>query len=432
MKKITNRALSVLLLAAMVIVGMALYLVRYVDQGEDWALYFSRLNAGANGEILDRNGVMLASFSANENLYAPDQQTRVANYHVTGDYWGRTGTGVLSAFWYNMRSFNHITGTTKAKTGTLELNIDSQLNNAAYRALEGRNGAILMCNYRTGELLTMVSAPSIDPADPDAKPADGAFLNRCISSVFVPGSVFKLVTAAAAIDNLSNIHSRSFYCEGSIEYAGVEVTCPFEHYTQTFEQALANSCNVAFSQIAVNLGQDTMVKYVRDLGFLDSHELDGIPTAAGTYPLEFVGDPEVGWSGIGQSTDMICPYSMLRYVAAIANDGVLCEPRLVKSDKAPETVRLLKAETAKELQEMMSYNVTYNYANSLSFHGLPVCAKTGTAEVGDGTTHAWFVGFLHDESHPYAFVVMLERGGGGMSQAAPAAIRLLQAATRDY
>ena len=66
MKKITNRALSVLLLAAMVIVGMALYLVRYVDQGEDWALYFSRLNAGANGEILDRNGVMLASFSANE------------------------------------------------------------------------------------------------------------------------------------------------------------------------------------------------------------------------------------------------------------------------------------------------------------------------------------------------------------------------------
>ena len=72
MKKITRRAVSVLLLAALVIVGLTVYVLRYIDHGADWALYFNRLNSGSSGELLDRNGVVLASFSANENLYASD------------------------------------------------------------------------------------------------------------------------------------------------------------------------------------------------------------------------------------------------------------------------------------------------------------------------------------------------------------------------
>ena len=108
MKKITNRAVSVLLIAALVIVGILTYVIRYVDEGEDWALYFSRLNTEGTGQILDRNGLVLASFNPTENLFAEDRATRIANYHVTGDDWGRSGTGVLSAFWQNMRSFSHI------------------------------------------------------------------------------------------------------------------------------------------------------------------------------------------------------------------------------------------------------------------------------------------------------------------------------------
>ena len=132
---------------------------------------------------------------------------------------------------------------------------------------------------------------------------------------------------------------RSFYCEGAAEIAGIEIKCTGAHYTQTFEQALANSCNVAFAQIAIQVGQDTLVRYVRDYGFLDGHSLDGIPTAAGSFPLEFVGDPELGWAGIGQSTDLVCPYSLLRYVSAIANDGVLCEPKLIRDGEEPKRSR---------------------------------------------------------------------------------------------
>lgn len=235
------------------------------------------------------------------------------------------------------------------------------------------------------------------------------------------------MTAAAAIENIPDIYERSFYCEGTYTIAGVDINCSGTHYTQTFEQALANSCNCAFAQIAVMLGQDTLLKYVKDFGFLSAHSLDGIPTAAGTFPTEFVGDPELAWAGIGQSTDTVCPYTMLRYVSAIANNGVLCEPKLIADGKVAVKSRLIEAGTAGKLQEMMSYNVSASYGND-RFPGLKLCAKSGTAELGDGTSHAWFTGFLQDEAHPYAFVVIIERGGGGLTNAGAVANTLLQAA----
>ena len=177
------------------------------------------------------------------------------------------------------------------------------------------------------------------------------------------------------------------------------------------------------------VGQTEMINHVRAYGFLDPHDLDGIPTAAGTYPLDFVGDPETGWSGIGQSTDLICPFSMLRYVAAIANDGVLVEPTMVRDDEPPRETLLVNPDTAKTMQRLMRNNVVTVYGDN-RFPGLTVCGKTGTAEVGDGTSHAWFTGFLQDEEHPYAFIVFVENGGGGLSVATPIANTVLQTAVR--
>ena len=134
---------------------------------------------------------------------------------------------------------------------------------------------------------------------------------------------------------------------------------------------------------------------------------------------------EFAWSGIGQYTDLVSPYAMLRLVSSIANGGTLAEPSLLPEGNG-ET-RLLSRSTADALAEMMDYTVTYAYGDWL-FPGLNVCAKTGTAELGDGTSHAWFVGFLDDPDHPYAFVVMIEQGGGGLSQAGTLANTLLQKA----
>ena len=429
MRKITNRAFSVLIIAALVMVGMLVYLTRYIDSGEAWAMYFTNANSKSTGEIVDRNGTSLAFFSSEDQLFASDELTRIANYHVTGDYVGRAGSGILSAFWSDLHGFSLFSGTTQAESSLLKLNIDSRLNNIAYQALgEENSGAVLICNYRTGELLCMVSAPSVDPMNPDEDSRDGVYINRCLSAAFTPGSVFKLITAAAAIENIPDIYQRSFTCYGSTVIGGVQINCSGTHYDQTFEQALSNSCNCAFAQIGVTLGQDAMIKYVRDYGFLDSHSLDGITTAAGSYPLEFVGDPELAWSGIGQSTDLVCPYSLLRYVCAIANDGILCEPRLINSTKPPVEYRLINADTAEKLKQMMNYNVVTHYNGETNFPGLALCAKTGTAELGDGDSHAWFTGFLLDDAHPYAFVTLVERGGGGLSVAGSISNTILQQA----
>ena len=132
MKKITRRAFSVLLLAAMIIFGMTVYVLQYVDNSRDWALYFSRANSGSGGEIIDRSGTVLASFDATTSVFADDAATRIACYHVTGDYWNRSGTGALGTFWEDMQDYSIITGTTKNERKTLRLNV-SQRNKTAIR-----------------------------------------------------------------------------------------------------------------------------------------------------------------------------------------------------------------------------------------------------------------------------------------------------------
>ncbi len=433
MKKITTRAFSVLLIAALVMFGMGVYLARYIEHGSEWALYFSRANSGSSGALLDRNGVTLAYFDALQSSFSSDEETRMANYHVTGDYWGRTGTGILSRYWQDLQEFSLITGTTKGESSTLKLNIDSQLDRKIYRVLMGNGpdtrGCMMVCNYRTGELLGMVSVPSVDPLYAQSEVRDGAYINRCLSATYTPGSIFKLVTAAAAIENIPDIDSRSFYCEKEHDIAGVTITCSGTHYTQDFRQALSNSCNVAFSQIAVSLGQDTMIEYVTGYGLNKSHELNGISCYAGSYPTEFIGDPELGWSGIGQSTVMVCPYAMLRFVCAIANGGIIVEPQIISGGEA-SSGRLITRSTAEKLSDMMAFNVRDHYGQE-NFPDLDICAKTGTAELGDGTSHAWFVGFLRDEAHPYAFVTLVEQGGYGLTVAGSVTNQVMQWAVKN-
>lgn len=430
MRKMTNRAFSLLLIAALVIAGMGWYILEYINKGSDWAMYFSRMNSGSSGVLTDRNGQMLARFDNEAELFSSDEQTRIANYHVTGDYWGRTGAGVLSRYWSGMQGFSLLTGTTKGEDSILRLSIDSRLNRVIHDQLysyarEDTKALMMVADYSKGEILGLVSLPSADPLGDQSLLPDGAYLNRCLSASFTPGSIFKLITAAAAIEQIEDIDRLSFDCGGEYEIAGVPIKCTGVHGEQSFEQALSNSCNCAFAQIAVKLGQDCMVDYVSRYGFLSSHEVNGISTAKGSYPTEFVGDPELAWSAIGQSTDMICPYSMLRFLCAIGNGGTVIEPSLALDGEHQET-QLMPRETADKLKGMMNYTAIDHYKAEEKFPGLALCAKTGTAELGNGYSHAWFVGLLADEEHPYAFVTMVERGGYGLATAGPITNTVLQ------
>lgn len=423
MKKVKRRATAALLIAALLVVGLAVYLVRLADDGGAWASYFSGGTPG--GTILDRNGVVLYSSDEDGYSFAEDWSTRVSCYHLLGDPNGNVRTGALRQFRDRLAGYSFLEGATSGKT--ISLSVDSTLNVTAYSALAGRSGAVMLMDYTTGEVLCMVSSPGDDPENPSSEPADGTYLNKCLSSSFTPGSVFKLVTLAAAIDNIPDLFERSLWCEGEMIADGALLTCTGNHGSQTIEQALANSCNCAFGTLALELGPELMAEYAEKLGMTASLQLDGMDVLPGSFTKGEAGSVGLAWSGVGQYEDLVCPYAMLRYVSAIANGGSVYEPTLLGHGSLDRETDLLSAETAQRIAEMMNYNVQNAYG-SWVFPGLDVSAKTGTAEVGDGTSHAWMTGFLNDPAHPYAFVVILEHAGGGLANAGPVANTVLQAA----
>lgn len=435
MKKIKNRAYSALLLAILVVVGLGVYVVRLVNDGSEWvsfranqSLYDSGVLSA--GSVYDRNNVMLASADETGRIYSADATVRTACLHAVGDFSGNIGTGAVTVFSDKLVGYDLLTGLTNKSNGELQLTIDSDVSATAYSALNGRKGAVFVYDYTNGEIICSVSSLSYDPMNVpnlNNNPAyDGVYLNRCISSTYTPGSVFKIITLSAAVENISDLYTRSFWCSGSVDVAGVNIKCSGIHGTQTIEQAFANSCNCAFAQISLELGADTLEKYCDKFGILDNLEFDGIRTAAGRFDKDVSGSPGLAWSGIGQFNDLVSPYSIARLSGAIAGGGKTAEPHILIESKS-STTQLLSAQTAKAVGDMMSYAVINSYGTG-TFPNLPICAKSGTAEVGDGTSHAWFTGYLTDSAHPYAFAVIVENSGGGLSVAGAVANTVLQKA----
>ena len=435
MKQVKRRSYAALLLALALLAGLGLFVFRFVTQGSRWVSFSANQNLYRGGRLLsgtvtDRGGLTLASVRDGERKYAEEALLRTACLHAVGDPEGNIGTGALTAFADSLGGYSLLSGT-DAAGGTLALSIDAQLCATAYEALAGggHRGAVLLADYTTGEILCMTSSPSYDPEtgfDAGDGWYDGVWLNRALSVAYTPGSVFKLVTMAAALENLPDLDARTFTCNGSMTADGSVITCTGIHGQQTVEEALANSCNVAFAELSLELGGETLRRYAERFGLTGQLTLSGIYTAAGRFEAGAAGSPALAWSGIGQSTDLVCPAALLRYVCAIASGGTAVGPVLRRGEHGAEE-RLLPEETAQRLREMLRYNVTRAYGAG-SFPGLPLGAKTGTAEVGDGTSHAWFTGFLDDPAHPYAFVVVVEHGGGGLRVAGPIANAVLQKA----
>ena len=433
MKKVKNRAYSALILAFLLIAGMLLYVYRYASDGENWATFTANSQVVTSegklisGTVTDRNGLLLARAENSSQSYSSSELIRIATLHAVGDFPGNIGTGALTAFSDALSGYNPVTGIT-GEGGTVRLSIDADINAVAYEAMAGRPGAVIVSNYETGEIICMVSTPSYDPTvgiDPNDPAYAGAYLNRCISSAFTPGSVFKLVTVAAALEQLDDIWTRRFVCEGKSYVDGAEINCTGVHGEQTIEQALANSCNCAFAELSLALGGETLAAYAEAFGFTSSHSLSGIDTKKGNFEAFPNGSAGLAWSGIGQATDLVCPYSMLRFTSAIANGSTAIEGSLIYGETGKMST-LLRPDTAEKLSEMMSYNVHTAYGTWL-FPGLEMHAKSGTAEVGDGSSHSWFTGFITNEGCPYAFTVIIEGAGSGLRGAGSVANTVLQA-----
>ena len=457
MKKIEKRTVICLALTLFLLLGLALFLVRFLLDGGDWAsfaanrhLYNSQGQLSV-GRVLDRDGDVLSwvDESGNRQYYA-NQTVRMATLHAVGDPNGAIGTSALVAFADQLSGYNLLTGADNpfGQGNDLYLTLDARLNYEAYQALNGHAGTVAVYNYETGEILCMVSAPSYDPLNvpEDITTNDryeGAYLNRFLSSTFTPGSVYKTVTLAAALEEIPDLTERTWTCTGSVQIGDETIICSGTHGEQDIAAAFANSCNVAFAQIAQELGADTLEKYTEQAGLTDSYSISGLPTAKGSFDFGGITDGQLGWAGVGQYHDQVNPAALMIYMGAIANGGKAAEPYLILRTESAlglpslphfttRTGTLISADTAAALADLMANNVTQSYGAS-RFPNMDICAKSGTAEVGEGQTpHAWFAGFLRGEETPYAFVVLVENGGGGSSVAGGVAAKVLDVIVNGY
>lgn len=456
MNKATKRGYSLYFLIFAFLAGVGILIYSFIIHGQTWAtnrankhIYNSGQIAAA-GTIYDRNGELLAKTVDSVRKFSEDQTVRKATLHVVGDSAGFISTGIHSVYKSQLTGYSLIDGVYKLKEygmgNDIKLTIDAQACKAAYKALGSYKGTIGVLNYKSGEILCMVSTPTYDPENtPDdidnEEKYEGVYLNRFISGVYTPGSTFKIITAASAIENIPDIFSRVFNCEGKHKTPYGEIKCRSVHGKVNFEEALNESCNSAFAQIAIELGTERLTQTASFLGFNSAFKLGSIVVAKSTFNVEKANDCDLGWAGIGQYTTLVNPFHMMLILGAVANGGECPEPYIVDSIVSPAGIERSGSEdktglkmdgtTALRLKTMLRSNVKNSYGDS-RFSGLEMCGKTGTAEVEGDKPHSWFAGFSSREDLPLAVIAVVENAGSGSGAAITAANRVMQQLAKTF
>ena len=447
MNRIATRALALLILVLALAAGTVFFLCEYVADSKEWVMFSGSPHVYTNGKVstgtlADRNGEILVDLTDGRSYHA-DQAVRKAMLHWVGDRQGNIRLPSIDYYADAMLGYDFINGVYAygETTGTIKLTLSAKLQAAALEAMGDHVGTVAVYNYKTGEILCAVTTPNFDPdhvpdiaGDTTGRYA-GVYVNRFLQSKYIPGSIFKIVTLAAALESIPDIEQRTFTCEGKYVIQKGDITCISAHGKQTLKECFSNSCNCAFAQIVELMGRETLQRYVELFGVTDALSFDGITTAAGNFDLNGATGEQVAWSGIGQHKDQINPCAYLAFVGAIANGGTGVAPYVVSEvsvgnttnyeAETSSTQRIVSGDTAQTIIEYMQNNVQVKYGAE-HFPGMTVCAKSGTGEVGGGKKpNAMFTGFLTDDKYPLAFIVTIEEGGFGTQTCLPVIAKVL-------
>ncbi|WP_416970273.1 peptidoglycan D,D-transpeptidase FtsI family protein [Streptomyces sp. 4F14] len=350
--------------------------------------------------------------------------------------------------------------------GSVVTTLNAAAQKAAYDGLGNKKGAVAAIDPTTGKILALVSTPSYDPskfagntdADTEAwvavqkkNDADDPMLNRALRETYPPGSTFKVLTAAAALENnvVSGIDEKTDTPD-PYQLPQTKTDLTNEHgecENATLEYALEVSCNTVFAKMSDNVGNKKMIEQATKFGF-NENKLDvPVRAAESVYPED--NRPQNALDGIGQGSTRATPLQMAMVAAAIANDGKLMSPYMVDSLKSPNLDTLettepkvlsqaVSSSTAQKVQQMMETVVKTGTGKNAQISGVTVGGKTGTAQHGLNNSekpYAWFISYakLSDGSSPVAVAVVVEDGsavredisGGGL--AAPVAKAVMQA-----
>ena len=411
------------------------------------------------GDIMDRNHVLLAHTNEDgERVYQADEASRMAVVHVIGDQQNNVSNAVESFqtnYLYGFQSsFSDLLGSLisgKQRRGdTVTLTIDSRLCTAIANSFASnpnsacKRGAAVVMNYKTGEVLGEVSLPGYDPmnlTDEVKASAASPFWNRATQAVYPPGSTFKTVTTASALENITGIEDIDFDClTGDLDF-GEHTISDYQsehHGTIKLRQAFIESCNKMYATIALNLGNAKLLQTAQAFGFNDNFLFRDLVVENSSFPAVADSDYALAASGFGQSAVAATPMHMCMIAAAVANNGVMMEPRLLQGVTGPaggtratfqsKVYRTaMTPETAATLQSYMRAVVTSGTGRRAAVNGMTICGKTGTADSnlgGEPVTYGWFIGYCADAETPYALAVLVEHidpNTSGGTTAAPIA-----------
>ena len=439
--------------------------------------------AAPRGAILASDGTVMAmsdpiddSFQyqrkyTNGNVYAPVTGyysiTSPADRGIEASR-DRLLSGQSDSLWMD-RAKSLFTGT-QNKGASIETSINPRMQETAYRMLGGMSGSVVAIEPSTGRILAMVSTPSYDPGaltghdSSDASrayqelagSADNPMLNRATSQLYPPGSTFKVVVAAAALES-------GQYSPDSEIPAGASYTLPGTAYDMTnataagdgvngkisMQDALAYSSNTAFSQLGVSLGGKAIADQAKKFGYGSTITLDGTNSSgspmravASRFPAEQTPD-KIALASIGQGDTLATPLQDAMIAAAVANGGKLMQPTLVDrvrssdlsviSETTPSVYsQTFSADTSQALTEMMEGVTTKSYPD-LQIPGMQVAAKSGTAQIGAGNTSndGWMIGFAPADKPKVAVAVVVHGiSSYGMEIAGPIMKSVMQEAAK--
>lgn len=330
----------------------------------------------------------------------------------------------------------------------LELTLDAELQLLAVRRLDGKQGAVVVLDARDGALRVLVSTPAFDPNRITAAlfrsgHSGTPLLNRATQGLYPPGSSFKILTAALALDEGFR-GTRHCPADGYATSSGYRKIRDHEYYAARragrvwkghgkldLATALAKSSNVFFAKIGVEYDHDAFARNLERFYF--DRTLGLYRSPYGSWAMRTGRIPEIARSdkyglaqaSIGQGKILVTPAYMALIAAAVANQGLAMGPRLVAADPPVRLARFMSATGARRLTGMLRKVVTQGTGRGIDGAGPPIAGKTGTAQNPQGAAHSWFVGFAPAERPALAVAVLVEHGGYGSETAAPIARDLL-------
>lgn len=314
------------------------------------------------------------------------------------------------------------------KSSNVVLTLNRDFQEIVESEMDGRSGAAVVMDVKKGDILAMASSPGFNPDFPENLSADDAFINKALAN-YPPASVFKILIAAAALEEGLVSPEDTFHCPGFITIpTGRKVSCWNRegHGDLTFAQAMAFSCNPVLIEAGLKLGGETIKDYAKKMGLYDNNIIGYSTVKENHFEFNSSVPGDVGNVSIGENGVRLNPVQVAKLVSSVANGGWSVQPRLVlgvrdtkgnviEEYQVPSSRQVLSRKTAGHLKMMLAGAVKEGTGQAAAVPGLAVGGKTGSSE----THGVWFAGFAPVEEPLWAVVVFIEHGSSGAQAAAP-------------